>query len=218
MTNTLHRFGDAESFHDDFVVIAMACKGTYKQPNPLPGLKKFLQIAIEYKPVNLGDPRHGGAIRPSQSMNPFAHWSRDNAPHFQEVVDGLTDVTTCAAVFDNLDSAEKFLKRIRDEDLGLSVNISTSVEGADHCCHFASIPRHKRRLFARLRGQDREDAEHAGRDAVDDVRARHDQPLAREEDDRLREREPAHAGSRGSHTDPFLFVWRLQSIACEEDS
>jgi hypothetical protein len=142
VTNTLHRVGDAESFHDDFVVIAMACKGTYKQPNPLPGLRKFLQIALEYKPVNLGDPRHGGAIRPSKSMNPFAHWSRDNAPHFQEVVDGLTDVTTCAAVFDNLDSAEKFLKRIRDEDLGLSVNISTSVEGADHCCHFASIPRH----------------------------------------------------------------------------
>jgi hypothetical protein len=142
VTNTLHRFGDAESFHDDYVVIAMACKGTYKQPNPVPRLKKFLQIALEYNPVNLGDPRHGGAIRPSKSMNPFAHWSRDHAPRFQEVVDGLTDVTTCAAVFDNRKAAETFLARIRDEDLGLSVNISTSVEGADNCCHFASLPRH----------------------------------------------------------------------------
>jgi hypothetical protein len=142
VTNTLHRFGDAESFHDDYVVIAMACKGTYKQPNPVARLKKFLEIALEYKPVNLGDPRHGGAIRPSKSMNPFAHWSRDNTPNFQEVVDGLTDVTTCAAVFDNRESAESFLKRIRDEDLGLSVNISTSIEGADDCCHFASLPRH----------------------------------------------------------------------------
>lgn len=142
MTNTLHRFGDAESFHDDYVVIAMACKGAYKQPNPVPRLKKFLQIALEYNPVNLGDPRHGGAIRPSKSMNPFAHWSRDHAPRFQEVVDGLTDVTTCAAVFDNREAAEKFLTRIRDEDLGLSVNISTSVEGANDCCHFASLPRH----------------------------------------------------------------------------
>jgi hypothetical protein len=142
VTNTLHRFGDAESFHDDYIVFAMACKGQFKQPNPLPGLKKFLQIALEYKPVNLGDARHGGAIRPSRSMNPLSHWSRDNAPNFQAVVDGLTDVTTCAAVFDNLESAEKFLKRIREEDLGLSVNISTSVDGADACCHFASIPRH----------------------------------------------------------------------------
>ena len=53
MTNTLHRFGDAESFHDDFIVFAMASKGAFKQPNPLPALKRFLQIALEYKPVNL---------------------------------------------------------------------------------------------------------------------------------------------------------------------
>ena len=119
-----------------------ACKGAFTHPNPLPGLKRFLQIAIEYKPVNLGDARHGGAIRPSTSMNPLAHWSRANTPDFQAVVDSLTDVTTCAAVFDQAGSAEKFLARIRQEDLGLSVNISTSIDGADACCHFASIPRH----------------------------------------------------------------------------
>jgi hypothetical protein len=142
VTNTLHRFGDAESFHDDYIVFAMACKGAYKQPDPLPKLKKFLEMALEFKPVNLGDARHGGAIRPSRSMNPLAHWNRDNTPNFQAVVDGLTDVTTCAAVFDNVDAAEKFLAKVRAADLGLSVNISTSVEGADQCCHFAAIPRH----------------------------------------------------------------------------
>ena len=56
MTNTLHRFGDAKSFHDDFIVFAMASKGAFKQPNPLPALKRFLQIALEYKPVNLEIP------------------------------------------------------------------------------------------------------------------------------------------------------------------
>ena len=101
MTNTLHRFGSAASFDDDFIVFAMACKGPFKQENALEGLRRFLQIAIEYGPVNLGDARHGGAIRPSRQMNPFAHWSRDNRPDFQAVVDGLTDVTTCAAVFDD---------------------------------------------------------------------------------------------------------------------
>ena len=39
MTNTLHRFGDAESFRDDFIVFAMASKGQYQQPNPLDRLK-----------------------------------------------------------------------------------------------------------------------------------------------------------------------------------
>jgi len=32
--------------------------------------------------------------------------------------------------------------RVRQEDFGLSVNISTSVQGAEDCCHFANIPRH----------------------------------------------------------------------------
>jgi hypothetical protein len=142
MTNTLHRFGSAESFFDDYVVFAMACKGPFKQADPLPKLRRFLQIAIEYKPVNLGDARHGGAIRPSRHMNPLGHWKRDRSPDLQAVVDGLTDVTTCAAVFDNKEAAERFVKRIREENLGLSVNISTSIDGADECCHYAGIPRH----------------------------------------------------------------------------
>ena len=71
MTNTLHRFGSAESFEDDFIVFAMACKGPFKQENALDGLRRFLQIALEYGPVNLGDARHGGAIRPSRQMNPL---------------------------------------------------------------------------------------------------------------------------------------------------
>jgi hypothetical protein len=177
MTNTLHRFGSADSFHDDFIVFAMACKGPFKQENALDGLRRFLQIAIEYHPVNLGDARHGGAIRPSRQMNPFAHWSRDNGPNFQAVVDGLTDVTTCAAVFDNRDNAEKFVKRIREENLGLSVNVSY----VDRRCRgLLRVRRHstaQRRLLARVRGQDRQDAEFAGHAALDDVRARHDQPL-----------------------------------------
>jgi hypothetical protein len=141
MTNTLHRFGDAESFCDDFVVFAIASKGGNDE-GALPKLRRFLEIAVEYKPVNLGDARHGGAFRPSRSLNPAAHWKRDIQPDFEAVIRGLDAVTTCAAVFDNRVAAEEFLKRIREEDLGLSINISTSIEGAEQCCHHAGIPRH----------------------------------------------------------------------------
>ena len=34
------------------------------------------------------------------------------------------------------------MKAVVAADLGLSVNISTSVEGAQQCCHFAGITRH----------------------------------------------------------------------------
>ncbi|MBV8818880.1 MAG: hypothetical protein JO022_11025 [Acidobacteriaceae bacterium] len=141
MTNTLHRFGDAASFRDDFVVFAIASKGKNDQ-DALPKLRRFLQLAIPFKPVNLGDARHGGALRPCKQMNPTSHWNRDRRPDFDAVIQGLDHPTTCAAVFDNKVAAEDFVKRVKEEDLGLSVNISTSIDGAEECCFHAGIPRH----------------------------------------------------------------------------
>jgi hypothetical protein len=141
MTNTLHRFGDAESFSDDYIVFAIPSKSN-KDPNALPKLHRFLEIAMEYKPVNLGDARHGGALRSSKNLGPLAHWKRDMKPDFQAVVKGLTIPTTCAAVFDNAHAAEQFVKRIKEENLGMSVNVSTSIEGAERCCNYACIDRH----------------------------------------------------------------------------
>jgi hypothetical protein len=140
MTNTLHRYGDAASFHDDYVVFAIAAKGNDR--DALPKLRRFLEIATEYKPVNLGDARNGGALRSSKQMNPLAHWTRNIEPDFKAVIDGMDLPTTCAAVFDNKVAAEDFVERIRKEDLGLSINISTSIDGAEQCCHHAGIPRH----------------------------------------------------------------------------
>ena len=141
MTNTLHRFGPASSFRDDFVIFAMCSKGRNDQDS-LPKLKRFLELARSFKPVNLGDAIHGGALRPSKDMNPATHWNRDTAPDFVAVVDGLTGPTTVAAVFDNRVAAEDFVKAVKEAELGLSINISTSIDGAEQCCFAAGIPRH----------------------------------------------------------------------------
>lgn len=141
MTNTLHRFGDADSFHDDYVVFAIASKGN-NDDGALEKLREFLRMAAGFGPVNLGDARHGGALRPSKSMTPSSHWKRDMTPDFNAVIEGLTHPTTVAAVFDDRVKAEEFLKAVRARDFGLSINISTSVDGADQCCHAAGIPRH----------------------------------------------------------------------------
>ena len=141
MTNTLHRFGDAQSFRDDYIVFAIASRGKNDE-NSVPKLKRFLEIAMQFKPVNLGDSRHGGAYRPSRSMSPLAHWNRDNEPDFQKVIDGFDTTATAAAVFDNLEAAEQCTKAVREADLGLSINISTSVDGAIACCNAAGIQRH----------------------------------------------------------------------------
>ena len=45
-------------------------------------------------------------------------------------------------MFDIRAAAEAFTKAVREADLGLSINISTSIEGAESCCHAAGIARH----------------------------------------------------------------------------
>src|SRR5258708_31404982 len=99
-------------------------------------------MALQFGPVNLGDARHGGALRPSRSMGPLAHWRRKTKPNFRAVIEGMDTPTTAAAVFDNRLAAEDLMKAVRAADLGLSVNISTSIDGAEQCCHAAGLCRH----------------------------------------------------------------------------
>jgi len=130
VTNTLHRFGPSPSFADDYIVFAMCARGK-NDVDALPKLRQFLELAVPFKPVNLGDAIHGGALRPSREMNPLAHWKRDSTVDFKSVIDGLNALTTVAAVFDNRVAAEDFVKTVKQADLGLSINISTSVDGAE---------------------------------------------------------------------------------------
>ncbi len=141
MTNTLHRYGNAESFNDDYIVFATPSSGN-NEVNSIPKLKKFLEMALPFKPVNIGDPVHGGALRPSRELSTSANWKRDFTPDFRAVIDGINEPASVAAIFDNQQAAEQFLKVVAEADLGLSVNMSASVEGAEECCKFAGVTRH----------------------------------------------------------------------------
>ena len=141
MTNTLHRYGSAESFDDDYIVFATPSNGK-NDVNSIPKLKKFLEMALPFKPVNIGDPVHGGALRPSRELHTSANWNRDFTPDFRAVIDGINEPASVVAIFDNQLAAEQFLKVAAEADLGLSVNMSASVEGAEECCKFAGITRH----------------------------------------------------------------------------
>jgi hypothetical protein len=141
MTNTLHRYGDSESFYDDYLVFATPSKGRNDE-NSIPRLKAFLEMALPFHPINLGDPVHGGALRPSHHLTTIANWKRDITPDFRAVIDGIDEPASVVAIFDNQSAAEGFLKAVVEADLGLSVNVSTSVRGAEECCRFAGIARH----------------------------------------------------------------------------
>jgi len=144
MTNTLHRYGTAESFADDYVVIAIPSKGNESGGDPLPALKRFLQIAVAYHPVSIGDATSGGSIRPTRHHSMWQHFftKRPIQPDFQTVIDGISRPTTFSAVFDKRENAEAFVKRIADEDFGLSINVSSSIINGLQCCRAAGVKRH----------------------------------------------------------------------------
>src|ERR1700736_1621043 len=58
MTNTLHRYGDSESFYYDYLIFASPSGGN-NDAGSVPKLKAFLEMARPFNPVNIGDPVHG---------------------------------------------------------------------------------------------------------------------------------------------------------------
>lgn len=141
MTNTLHRYGDENSLRNDYIVFAIPCRG-YNDRDCVPKLREFLRMSVKHKPVNLGDGSRGGMYRPSKNLNPVAHWVRDNSPDIEEVVEKVDSPTTVAAVFDNREAVEAFVQELRTADLGLSINISASIQNAQQCCRDIDLPRH----------------------------------------------------------------------------
>jgi hypothetical protein len=141
MTNTLHRYGTSEDLKNDIIVFAIPCRG-YNHQDSVPKLRQFLRLAVKHGPVNLGDGSRGAIYRPSRKLNPLAHWFRKTEPSFEEVIEGVANPTTVAAVFDNKQSAENFVEEVRAADLGLSINISATIERARECCQDVGLPRH----------------------------------------------------------------------------
>ncbi len=140
MTNTLHRYGDAESFRDDYILFCIPSRGRNDQ-GAIEKQKRFLRICGRHGPVNMGNGNRGG-FKPERHLNPIAHWNRDLNPDWDGVIAEVEKPGACAAVFDSKEKAEAALKDVIAADLGLSVNMSTSVAGAKECAEDCGLKRH----------------------------------------------------------------------------
>ncbi len=140
MTNTLHRYGNAQSFGDDYIIFAIPCKGKNDE-GAVEKLRQFLSICVAHKPVNMGNSQFS-AYRRSPRLQPTVHWNRNTEADYATVIRGVEKAGTVAAVFDSREKAEACLREVIKADLGLSVNISTSVEGAKDVAMRCGIPRH----------------------------------------------------------------------------
>jgi hypothetical protein len=140
VTNTLHRYGKAESFDDDYIIFAIPCKGKNDE-GAIDKLKQFLRICQKHGPANMGN-GDCGSYKPSASMDPTQHWNRDLNADFEHVIEGVHKTGTCSAVFPSREKAEACLRDVIEADLGLSINMSTSVDGARNAAEHCGIHRH----------------------------------------------------------------------------
>lgn len=140
MTNTLHRYGKADSFKDDYIIFAIPSKGKNDE-NCIPKLKEFLKICARHNPVNMGNGQRG-TLNPDKDLGPRSHWNRSEQPDYDAVIDGVVKPGTVSAVFGDASDATECLKEIIEADFGISVNISTSVQNAKKVAHNCGISRH----------------------------------------------------------------------------
>jgi hypothetical protein len=141
MTNTLHRYGNAESFADDLIVFAIPARGV-NDHDAVEKQRRFLEIAGKYQPVNMGDASHGAIFHSSENLTPAVHWRRDEGKDFDGVLSRVSCPTTVSAVFDNADAVVAFIQELKEADLGLSINISGAVDQAQECARRAGLERH----------------------------------------------------------------------------
>ena len=154
MTNTLHRYGSRESLADDYIVFIMPARGINDQ-GALPKQRAFLEAATRYGPVNLGDAKQGGFYRPNTGLNLFtAYFSpRKHGVTPAEMVRGLSQPGTVAAVFDNKAAFEGFIAEVKRLDLGLSVNSSAVVDDVRCACQKAGFHPHSVEYSLGFRGR-----------------------------------------------------------------
>jgi len=114
MTHTLHRYGKLDTLNDDLVFLSMSAKGFDNEEGSGEQMKKTLEIAQKYNPVNIGDMKTGNIL----------------AVPIDEIMENIVDTSIVHAVFANIEDAAAFAKEVKEAELGISLVISAPFDRA----------------------------------------------------------------------------------------
>lgn len=130
MTHTLSRTSNTDqmkginTLDDDLVFLAMSGKGTPNDtPEAGPKMKKILEIAKKYNPVNMGDMKTGNILAVSE----------------ETIMNNVVDTSIVHAVYTNMDDAAAFVKEVKEAELGISVVMSAPFDKAWECAEKAGL-------------------------------------------------------------------------------
>ena len=127
MTNTLHRKGTVEELKGDYVIFTTTARGINREGSA-PKIREFLRICRKYDPINTGSSRKGNVLQDGIDVD--------------DLIAGLGDGATSAAVFTKLDTLKKVIAELIEADLGISINVSGLLDGVQECCRAGGTERH----------------------------------------------------------------------------
>jgi hypothetical protein len=125
MTHSLHRFGTVESQKNDFVWFMYQAKGVNDVNSVDKGLQ-FIEVVEKYGSENWGDVRTGCKLEHG----------------VEKIRENLTDRSRLRGVFTSKEQVVKFLKDIKERDLGQSVIIAGLLDEIIDACKEAGLRPH----------------------------------------------------------------------------
>ncbi|MDP2873549.1 MAG: hypothetical protein Q8P31_13585 [Bacillota bacterium] len=135
MSHTLHRRGQVEDLAGDIVVFSMSAKGI-NDAGSAASLGRFLQLALRYGPVNIGDMKTG---------------NRQCLPA-EQIVGAVQDTSIVHAVFDNPAAVTGLLADLREARLGPSVIVSGLFGETGRCIERAGLRPHTTEYSLGIKG------------------------------------------------------------------
>jgi hypothetical protein len=136
MTHTLHRLGNKKNLEGDFVVFAMSAKGI-NEIGSAHALRKFLEIAFEYNPMNVGDMKTGNILTTNKN----------------EIFENIQDVSIVHAVFSDEDKVAALLSHLKKADLGVSIVVSGLFERVETIGASVDVKQHTMECSAGIWGK-----------------------------------------------------------------
>jgi hypothetical protein len=150
LTHTLHRRGERKSLERDYVVYGLASTVEVSRGNrPVYGnsrelLTRFMEICDEHGPVNMGV-IYPSSLPYSRTLAKGHTWN-DMRPEMIDYTDNL-------AVFDDQEKVKEVLRRLKEEDLGLSIVVSGVFDRVFECCRENGLTPHTVNMALGIKGR-----------------------------------------------------------------
>jgi len=137
MTHSLHRRGSEDTFQDDYVFISRPAMGI-NHVGCKSRVQRTLQIIFEEGPTNLG------------SLTTQENMTMGLDP--QKLIDGIEDNSPVMCCFHEREKVVNVLKRVKEEELGLSVVVTGLIDNIQEICEEVGLKPHSANISLGIHG------------------------------------------------------------------